>query len=328
MVRRRPILFAGLAALSCAPLAISWPVRAQVRKGQFRIGALVIGSWPVPQVVQELVKLGYVEGENTTFVARSAKGEDERLPALAIELVALKPDVILAVSTPPAMALKESGASIPIVFCQLGGDPVNLGLVESISRPGGNITGIAGNYVDVAAKRLQLLKEIVPYIVRVAVLLNPLSAGAVAITREIEKASHALAIDAIPIEFKRGGDLSQAIEKATELRAQALIIAADVVSITNRKMIIELSLQKKLPTMYNQPIEVIDGGLISYGPDPKVQWSRAAYYLDQILRGTKPADLPVEQATSLTMAINRKTAEALRLSIPPAIWARADEVIE
>jgi putative ABC transport system substrate-binding protein len=278
--------------------------------------------------VQDLAKLGYVEGQNTIFEARSAKGDDRLLPGLAAELVALKPNVILAVSTPPTMALKESGTSIPIVFCQLGGDPVGLGLVESISRPGGNITGIAGNYVDVAAKRLQLLKEIAPSIVRVAVLLNPLSAGAVAIAGEIEKASHALAIEAVAIEFKRGEDLPEAIERATQLQAQAMIIAADVVSIINRKTIIDLSLKEKLPTMYNQPIEVIDGGLISYGPDAKVQWSRAAYYLDQILRGTKPADLPVEQATSLTLTINRKTAEALGLTIPLAIWARADEVIE
>jgi putative ABC transport system substrate-binding protein len=272
--------------------------------------------------------LGYIEGKNTTFEVRSAEGEVERFSAIAAELATLNLDVIVASNTPSIIALKKTGTSIPVVFTLIGSDPVRLGVVESIPRPGGSFTGIINNNLEIAAKRLQMLKELVPGATRVAMFQNPLNPASAAALEETTRQAGPLGIEIIPIEVKRAEDISPAFDRALEEQAQALIKTEDLVTYSNRQTVIELSRQKKLPTMYNYRIEAVDGGLISYGVDTEAQFRRAAVYIDKILRGTKPADLPVEQASRLLLVINLKTAEAIGIQIPPILMARADEVIE
>src|SRR3984893_17197926 len=311
-------------------VVVSAPGAAQLREGHFRIGVLVFGVFRGPlwgAFAEELRKLGYVEGRNTTLEVREAENRQERLPALAAELVALNPDVIFTSAPPPIMALKKVGTSIPVVFAGIG-DPARLGVVESIPRPGGNFTGVSNTGDELVGKRLQLLKELVPDIIRIAMFQNPLNPG-VAITVEgVIKKSKILGMEMmIPIEIKRGEDLPGAIQQAVQAGAQALMITPDAISFNYRSTIIELLRQKRLPAVYRTPIEARDGGLIAYGADTEAQWRRAAVYVDKILRGAKPADLPVEQGTPV-FVINLKTAAALDIQVPWTLLQRADEVIE
>ena len=331
MINHRYRLLAALAALSFAGLVVvSAAAVAQPREGHFRIGVLVFGVFRGPlwgAFVEELRKLGYVEGQNTTLEVREAESRQERLPALAAELVALNPDVIFTSTVPPIMALKKTGTSIPVVFAGIG-DPVPLGVVESIPRPGGNFTGISNRGDEVVAKRLQLLKELVPDIIRIAMFQNPLNPGVAITVEEIIKKSKILGMEMmIPIEIKRGEDLPEAIEQAVQAGAQALMITPDAITFNYRSTIIELLLQKRLLAVYPNPIEARDGGLIAYGADTEAIWRRAAVYVDKILRGAKPADLPVEQSTPI-LVINLKTAAALGIQVPSTLSQLANEVIE
>ena len=278
--------------------------------------------------VQELEKAGYLEGRNTVIDVRSAEGEMERLPDLVKELVAVAPDVIFAVGTPPVIALKSSGTSIPVVFAGVGDDPVRSGLVKSFSHPGTNFTGIRNVGFDIAAKRLQPLKEMLPSIERAGVLRQAGNVASVAIVDEILKGGSAAGIEVVPFDFRRAEDLPQAVEQAERRGAQALILIADAILVANRRTIIDLARQKRLPTMYSYPFEAIEGGLISYGPDIESNYRDAATYVDKILRGEKAADLPVQQPTRLSLVINLKTAGAVGIKVPPMLLARADEVIE
>jgi len=278
--------------------------------------------------VQELQKLGYVEGGNTVTDVRSAEGDTERLPALAKELEALAPNVIFAVGTPPVMALKSLGTSIPVVFAGVGDDPVHRGLVKSFPHPGTNFTGILNVGLDIAAKRLQLLKEMLPSIERAGVLRQAGNVASVAIVDEILNGGSAAGIEVVPFDFRRAEDLPQAVEQAERRGAQALILTADAILVANRRTIIDLARQKRLPTMYSYPFEAIEGGLISYGPDIESNYRDAATYVDKILRGEKAEDLPVQQPTRLSLVINLKTAGALGIKVPPMLLARADELIE
>jgi ABC-type uncharacterized transport system substrate-binding protein len=329
MIKRRSGLLARLAALTLMGLALSAPAAAQLRNGHFRVGILAFSGPRGPiwtALIEELRKLGYVEGQNTTFEVRSAETQQERLPDLAAELVALTPDVIFTSTAPPIMALKKVGTSIPVVFAGVS-DPARLGVVDSIPRPGGNFTGLTNNSEELVAKRLQLLKELIPDITRVAMFKTSNPSSALIFGDELKKSSNTLGIDIIPIEIKRGEDLPEAIEHAVQAGAQALASTPDPITFVNRTTIIELSRQKRLPTMYPTPIEARDGGLIAYGPEPEAQYRRAAVYIDKILRGAKPADLPVEQSTPI-LVINEKTAVALGIEIPATLLGRADEVIE
>jgi putative ABC transport system substrate-binding protein len=330
MISRRFSLLAALAALTLAgPVAVSAPAVAQPREGHFRIGVLVSSVFRGPHwgaFADELRKLGYVEGQNTTLEVREAESQFERLPALAAELVALNPDVIFTSAQQPIMALKKVGTPIPVVFAGIG-DPVRLGVVESIPRPGGNFTGISNRGDEAVAKRLQLFRELVPDIVRVAMFQTPLNPSLAIIVEEITKSSKILGMEIIPIEIKRGEDLPEAIEQAVQAGAQALISTPDAINFNYRSTIIELSRQKRLPTVYPSPIEARDGGLIAYGADIVAQWRRAAVYVDKILRGAKPADLPIEQGTPI-LVINLKTAAALGIQVPWTLLQLADEVIE
>jgi putative tryptophan/tyrosine transport system substrate-binding protein len=295
-----------------------------------------MGAQPLPIVlsghlapfVEELQKLGYSQNRNITFDVRSSEGDVARIPALATELVALNPQVILATNTPSVIALKKTGTPIPIVFTMIGSDPVNLGVVESIPRPGGNFTGIINNTPEIAAKRLQMLSELVPGGKRIAMFHNPLNPASAPIVEETTRHAGPLGVEIIPIEVKRAEDIPTGIDRALTAGADALIKTDDLVTFINRKTVIELTQQKKLPTMYNYRIEALEGGLISCGVDADAQYRRAAAYVDRILRGTKPADLPVEQADRILLVINLKTAAAIGVRVPAMLVARADEVID
>jgi len=280
--RHKPVLrlatsFVGLALIGIAYTA---PSAAEVREGHFRIGVLVaVSASTTPSMaafVQELEKAGYLEGRNTVIDVRSAEGEMERLPDLVKELVAVAPDVIFAVGTPPVIALKSSGTSIPVVFAGVGDDPVRSGLVKSFSHPGTNFTGIRNVGFDIAAKRLQPLKEMLPSIERAGVLRQAGNVASVAIVDEILKRSVAVGIEVVPFDFKRGEDIPHAVEQAERIGAQALILTADAILAANRRTIIDLARQKRLPAMYSYPFEAIEGGLISYGPDIESNYREAA----------------------------------------------------
>jgi putative tryptophan/tyrosine transport system substrate-binding protein len=322
-------LFAVLAFTGTAYTAA---LAAELREGHFRIGVLVaVSASTTPSMaafVQELQKLGYVEGQNTIIDVRSADGDMGRLSDLAKELEALGPGVIFAAGTPPVMALKSSGTSIPVVFAGIGVDPVQSGLVKSFPHPGTNFTGILNVGFDIAGKRLQLLKEMLPSIERAGVLRQAGNATAVAIVDEILRSAPAVGIEVVPVDVRRAEDLPDGVEQAERLGAQALILTADAMLVANRGAIIDLVRKKKLPTMYSYPFEAAEGGLISYGPDIVSNYRDAATYADKILRGGKAADLPVQQPTRLSLAINLKTAETLGIKVPPVLLARADEVIE
>jgi putative tryptophan/tyrosine transport system substrate-binding protein len=330
MISRGFGLLAALAALTLAGLGdVSAPAVAQTREGHFRVGVLVFGVFRGPlwtAFAEELRRLGYVVGQNTTLEVREAENQEERLPVLAAELVALHPEVIFTSAPPPIRALKKVGTSIPVVFAGIG-DPVRLGVVESIPRPGGNFTGISNRGDELVAKRLQLLKELVPDIIRVAMFQNPLNPGVAITVEEVTKNSKVLGMEMIPVEIKRGEDLPEAIEQAVQAGAQALMITPDAITFNYRSTIIDLLLQKRLPAVYPTPIEARDGGLIAYGTDIEAHWRRAAVYVDKILRGAKPADLPVEQGDPI-LAINLKTAAVLDIQVPLVLLQRAEQIIE
>jgi ABC-type uncharacterized transport system substrate-binding protein len=330
MISRGFGLLAALAALTLAGLGdVSAPAVAQTREGHFRVGVLVFGVFRGPlwtAFAEELRRLGYVVGQNTTLEVREAENQEERLPVLAAELVALHPEVIFTSAPPPIRALKKVGTSIPVVFAGIG-DPVRLGVVESIPRPGGNFTGISNRGDELVAKRLQLLKELVPDIIRVAMFQNPLNPGVAITVEEVTKNSKVLRMEMIPVEIKRGEDLPEAIEQAVQAGAQALMITPDAITFNYRSTIIDLLLKKRLPAVYPTPIEARDGGLIAYGTDIEAHWRRAAVYVDKILRGAKPADLPVEQGDPI-LAINLKTAAVLDIQVPLVLLQRAEQIIE
>ena len=334
MVRHRLPVVLRVAVFLLVDLALPSISPAQVRDGHFRVG--VMGSQPLAKVltgnlapvVDELQKLGYIEGKNISFEVRSSEGEVDRFSDIATEFAALNLDAILAPNTPAIIALKKTGTAIPIVFTIIGSDPIKLGVVKSIPHPEGNFTGIINNNLEIAAKRLQMLKEIVPDARRIAMFLNPLNPASQPAVDETTRQAGPLGIEIIPIEVKSAEDIAPAIDRALQVQAQALIKTDDLVTFVNRQTVIELTRQKKLPTMYNYRIEAVEGGLVSCGVDAEAQFRRAAAYIDKILRGTKPADLPVEQAYKLLLVINLKTAEAIGVQVPPMLVARAEEVID
>jgi putative ABC transport system substrate-binding protein len=274
---------------------------AELHEGHFRIGVLVaVSPSTTPSMaafVQELQKLGYVEGQNTVIDTRSAEGDPERLPALAKELAALRPNVIFAIGTPPVMALKSLGTSIPVVFAGVGGDPVKSGLINSLARPGGNLTGMLNVAIDIAGKRLQLLKELLPAMARAGVLRNVGNEASVAIVDKILNSASAVGIEVVPLDFRRVEDLPQAVDRAEGLGAQALILTGDAMIVANRKTIIDLANSRRLSTCFDYRFEVAEGGLMSYGANIESNYRDAATYVDKILRGAKAADLPVQQPT-------------------------------
>ena len=306
---------------------------AQQTKKIPRIGYLAPGS-PSAGVTtleafrQGLRELGYVEGKNLIIEYRWAEGKADRLPPLAAELVRLKVDAIFASgAVQPALVAKDATTTIPIVFVAVG-DPVALGLVASLARPGGNITGNSSMGPDLSGKRLELVKETVPKMSRVAVLWNPNNPSSVTNMKETKAAAPSLGIKLQSLEIRESNELEPAFSAMKKEGAEA-IVTINSPHITNqRKQVVDLAAKNRLPAIYAESQWVDAGGLMSYGPNYPDLWRRAAVYVDKILKGSKPADLPVEQPTKFEFIINLKAAKQIGLTIPPNVLLRADKVIK
>ena len=279
---------------------------------------------------QGLRDLGYVEGRNVVIEIRDAEGEAERLPALAAELVALKVDVIVAPNTPQALAAKQATRTLPIVFSFVA-DPVASGLVTSLARPGGNVTGLSSLTPELVGKRLELLTQAVPGVSRVAVLWQPGFQGERTekdMLKGADVAARALGVRLQFVEAQGPADFDRAFSDMTRARAGALTVLGSTMFISERRRLVDLAAKNRLPAVYARREYVDAGGLMSYGSNIADLFRRAATYVDKILKGAKPADLPVEQPTKFELVINLKTAKALGLTIPPSLLGRADQVIE
>jgi putative tryptophan/tyrosine transport system substrate-binding protein len=278
-------------------------------------------------LLERLHELGYSDGKNMTFEYRSAEGRPERLPQLAMELVRAQPDLLLAgFGTLTAQALKAATTTIPIVFTNLG-DPVGAGLVASLGQPGGNVTGLTDQARDLPGKRLQLLQELTPGQQVIAVLMNPDTPFTRLALTEAKTAAEAMHTRLEILEARTADQVSSRFEAAIRAGATSLLVLEDPLTYSTRRHIAELAAQFRLPTIYGYKEFVEAGGLMSYGTDRRQLYRRAAEYVDKILKGAKPADLPVEQPTTFELVINLKTAQALGLTIPPMLLFQADEVI-
>jgi putative tryptophan/tyrosine transport system substrate-binding protein len=313
--------------------AATWPLaaRAQQPARLPTIGflgsstPLAMGQW-VAAFVQRLRDLGWTEGRTVVIEYRWAEGRSSRAAEIAAEFVRLKVDVIVTYSTAPVIAAKQATSVIPIVFAAAN-DPVGANLVASLARPGGNVTGLSVQQTDVAGKKLELLREVVPGLRHLAIMANTGNPGGMLEMGEAQAAARTLGLEAITIEIRRAEDIAPGFD-ALKGRAEALYVCTDPLVVTNRARIHTLAMGARLPTIYNSREYVETGGLLSYGPNWPHMWSRAAGMVDKILRGTKPADIPVEQPTKFDLVINLTTAKALGLDVPPTLLARADEVIE
>jgi putative ABC transport system substrate-binding protein len=313
--------------------AAAWPLaaRAQQPAKLPTIGFLVAGTpsshgqW-VAAFVQRLRELGWIEGRNIAIEYRWAEGRTERFAEIATEFVRRNVDVIVTSATAAIAATKQATSVIPIVFAAAG-DPAGTGLVASLARPGGNVTGLPIQQPDVAAKRLELLREVVPHLRRLAILANVGGPAVVLDMREVQATARTLGLEAITLEIRRGEDIVPAFE-ALNGRADALYVCIDPLVGTHRIRINTLALAARLPTMHAFREYVEAGGLMSYGPNVPDLWRRAADYVDKILRGTKPADIPIEQPRKFDLVINLTTAKALGLKIPEGFLLQADELIE
>jgi putative ABC transport system substrate-binding protein len=326
-MRRREFIIAVSGA------AIMWPLAARPQQSPKlpTIGFLgpntsSLDSHRVGAFVQRLRELGWIEGRNVAIEYRWAEGRIEHLAEFAAELVRLKVDVIVTSGTPPVVAAKQATSVIPIVFAAVG-DPVGNGLVASLPRPGGNVTGSSIQATDLAGKRVGLLHEAVPGLRSLAIMANSDAPPAVVEMREAQATARALGLEVVTSEIRHPEDIAPAFE-ALKGRAEGLYVCNDPLVTTNRARITALALDARLPTMFNVREFVEAGGLMSYGPNFLTLYGRAADFVDKILRGAKPADIPVEQPTRFDLIINLKTAKALGLTVPQSILARADEVIE
>jgi putative ABC transport system substrate-binding protein len=325
MMDRRAFI-ATAAALLASPLAIE----AQQAGRVYRIGYLSYSS-PAsnPHLIeafrQGLRELGWVEGQNITIEARFAEGRSDAVSDLAAELVRLKVDIIVVTATQAALAAKNATKTIPVVMANAG-DPVGVGLVASLARPGGNITGMSR--VDTFGKALELLKEIAPDVRRVAVLSNPANASHQPNIREVNVAARSLGVQLQLLEARGPNEFDAAFAAMSKERAGALLVLPDSVFNRHRARVTGLAAKNRLPSMYGTSEWVKAGGLISYGLRLPDVFRQSATFVDKILRGAKPAELPVQQPTKFELVINLKTAKALGLTIPPSVLARADEVIQ
>jgi putative ABC transport system substrate-binding protein len=329
VMERRTFLGMMAGSLLAAPLAAEAQPVAKVP----RIGYLALNPTANPHLHeafrQGLRDLGYVEGRNVVIESRDAEGKPERLPALAAELVALKVDVLVAQSTVAALAAKQATRTLPIVFPVA--DPVSSGLVTSLARPGGNLTGLSILAPEMVGKGLELLKQAVPGVSRVAVLWDPGAfpeRTAKDMRKEVEVAARALGVRLQFIEARGPDDFDRAFSEMTRARAGALTVLGGSMLFSERKRLVDLAGKNRLPAVYPWREGVDAGGLMAYGPNVADLFRRAATYVDKILKGAKPGDLPIEQPTKFELVINLKTAKALGLTIPRSLLQRADQVIE
>jgi putative tryptophan/tyrosine transport system substrate-binding protein len=324
---------AFLAVAGGSVLAVPLVAEAQPAGKVYRIGFILTGTPDVTQHLTEALKeglreFGYLEGSNLAFERRSAEGRPERLPGLAAELVQLKLDVIVTGSNPVIAAVKQATATIPIVMA-VSRDPVGAGFIASLRQPGGNITGLANDPApEIQAKNLEFLREAVPRISRVALLWNPVDPGAQAYRNAVENAARRLGVTFHAVEARGHQQLEAAFAAMLRERADGVVVLQDPVLLSARRQVVALSVRHRLPAVYALREFVEVGGLMSYGVNVAHQFRRAAAYVDKILKGAKPADLPVEQPTKFELVINLKTAKALGLTIPQSLLVRADEIIQ
>jgi putative ABC transport system substrate-binding protein len=331
--REKTMLRSILICLLFTALLLSVSVAAaQQPKKVPRIGILSAASTSfysarVESFRQRLRELGYVEGKNIVIDYRYAEGKLERLPDLAAELVRLKVDVIVSAPTQAALAAKKASATIPIVFTDIAVDPAGIGLVSSLARPGGNITGLNVIAADLDGKRLELLKESFPKVARVALLWQSGGRRGNLTLTEMEAAAKALGLKLLSLEVRSLDDFEGAFARAEREGAQALITTPNPLINTQQRRVLDFAAKNRLPAMYQTNEWVEAGGLMSYAPNFTDLWRRAADLADKILKGAKPADLPVEQPTKFEFLVNLKTAKQIAVTIPPNVLARADRVI-
>jgi putative tryptophan/tyrosine transport system substrate-binding protein len=312
-------------------LAAPFAVEAEQARKVARIGYLTARSLDFEKLWlaafrQGLLDLGYIEGENIVIEERHAAGRLEKLPALAAELVRLKVDVLVATESLSAVEAKKATTTIPIV--SLTQDPVALGLVSTLARPGGNVTGLSDYHAGMANKRLELLKEIVPSASRFAVFLNPAITPNQLQLEDLQAVAPAMRLALLPFEIRGADDVNIAFEAIGKHRVDGLVLLPGGAITSNQKRIAELAIKARIPAIYTVRLWAELGGLIAYGTDFIIYFRRAAVFVDKILKGAQPADLPVEQPTKFELVINLKTAKALGLTIPPSLLLRADQIIE
>jgi ABC-type uncharacterized transport system substrate-binding protein len=318
--------------LTLAILLMSLCITAEAQQPTMpKIGWLAVrpasAAFAIESFQREFSKLGYVDGKNIVFEYRYAEGKLDRLPALADELVRLKVNVIIAPNTPAAVAAKNATKTIPIVFIDVT-DPIATGLVDSLPRPGGNVTGFTTIGAVLAGKRLELLKETIPKLFRVAVLWNPKDSSSVQAWKESQLPARELGLQLHSMEVSSADKYEAAFKEATKAGSGALVWMASPLGSANQRLTVDLAEKYKLPAIYARRAVVENGGLMSYGVNLEEAFRRTAVFVDKILKGTRPADIPVEQPTKFEFVINLKTAKQIGLTIPPNVLARADKVIK
>jgi putative ABC transport system substrate-binding protein len=322
-----------IVSVALGMLAAPFPAASQPAPKVFRLGHLAAGGrtpdgGPPSPLREGLRGLGYVEGQNVVYEARFAEGRVDRLPGLAAELVRLKVDVLVAQGGMAQMAAKQATSTIPIVMAPASGDAVAAGLISSLARPGGNITGLTDESIQLSAKRMELLKQAVPKAARIAVLWNANDQGMTLRYQEIEKAARILRVEVQALGVREPDDFDVAFSTMTRRRPDAMFLVADVLTTMNRKRFIEFAATQRIPAMYEFDFIVRDGGLMSYGPSFEDGFREAALYVDRIFKGAKPADLPSQQPTRYYLTVNLKTAATLGLTIPPSLLLRTDDVVQ
>jgi ABC-type uncharacterized transport system substrate-binding protein len=329
LITRLPLV----ALVSVGLLAVPFLAASQPAQKVFRVAYLsAAGRTPdgaPPRAFRETLRgLGYVEGQNITYEARFAEAKFERLPEMAAELVRLKVDVLVTQGGAATVAAKQATSTIPIVMSLASGDAVATGMIASLARPGQNITGLTDESIQLSAKRMELLKEAVPKATRIAVLWNANDQGMTLRYREIEKAARILHVEVQALGVREPDDFDGAFSTMARQRPDAMFLVADALTNLNRKRFIEFAATQRIPAMYETYLLVRDGGLMSYGPNFEDSFRQAALYVDRILKGAKPADLPAQQPTTYVLAVNLKTAATLGLTIPPSLLLRANEVVQ
>ncbi len=329
MVDRRTFIGGVASALLAAPLAAHAQQAGKVsRIGYLGTSTATLERHLIEAFRRELRDLGYIEGQNIVIVYRWAEGQDDRLPGLAADLVNQKPDIIVTSGTPGTLAAKQATTTIPIVMTS-SSDPVQVGLVASLARPGGNVTGLSIVAPELEGKRLQIIQQLIPRLTRLGVLWNPGNPATKQVFEETKVIAERLRVTLEPVvEVRRVDEFESALARIARARPQALDVLVDRFLLAHRTRIVDFVAEQRLPAMYPYREYVDAGGLLSYAPSNIALFRGAATYVDKLLKGAKPADLPVEQPTKFDLVINLKTAKALGLTIPQSLLLRADEVIQ
>jgi ABC-type uncharacterized transport system substrate-binding protein len=328
MRRREFITLVGSAAAA-------WPVAARAQQAAMPVIGVLMplavddpqGQARIAAFLQGLQQSGWGDGRNLRIDYRWAAGDHDRIRRYAVELVALAPDVILAMGTTSVGPLLQSTRTVPIVFAQVS-DPVGAGFVDSLARPGGNATGFTSLEYGMGGKWLELLKQIMPGVTRAAIIRDPVISSGSGQFGAVQAVAPSFGVEVSPVNVRDAGEIERVITAFARSSNGGLIVTTSAQAIGHRDLIITLAARHRIPAVYPYRLFAMDGGLISYGPDPVDLFRRAAGYVDRILKGEKPADLPVQQPTKVELVINLKTAKALDLTVPPSLLARADEVIE